>query len=428
MTEPLSGIRVVEFASGLAPAYAGKLFVDAGAEVWLVEPPGGDPLRTWSASGGRADGEDGAVFSFLAASKRSVVGQLGDPDLERLLVGADLVLEGLEPGRSEAAGLLNREHLVVTSITAFGRGSWQDRPASELTVQAESGSIAARLYPEGALRAGGRVSEWASGAFAAAASLVAVGHARRGGPGTHIDVSMTEVMCICTNLFLDLMWDLLGRPDLGELGASTEFPAVEPSADGWVGFNTNSAQMFEDFLVLVGRADLAGDPSLRSDPVRREDLEHSTRQWCEARTSEEIVELAALLRVPAVPVGHGANLVENPHLQARQSYAVSPSGFTYPRPPYRLNGRHRPDAGPAPVLGADSDAAAGNDRAGVVAAGDDRTRPPVGAPLSGLKVLDMTCWWAGPGATQLMAALGAEVIHVEAIQRIDGMRPAATLV
>ena len=438
MTEPLSGVRVVEFASGLAPAYAGKLFIDAGAEVWLVEPPAGDPLRTWSASGGRADGEDGALFSFLAASKKSVVGQLGDPGIDQLVASADLVIEGLEAGRSEAAGLLDREHLVVTSITAFGRGSWQDRPASELTIQAESGSLAARLYPEGALRAGGQVSEWASGAFAAAASLVAVGHARRGGPGTHIDVSMTEVMCICTNLFLELMWDLLGRPDLGEMGASTEFPAVERSADGWVGFNTNSAQMFEDFLVLVGRTDLAGDPSLRSDSARREDLERSTHQWCEARTSEEIVELAALLRVPAVPVGHGANLVDNVHLQKRRAYAASPSGFTYPRPPYRLNGRHRPDAGPAPVLGAhtdsvlgahtDSEPAAGDDRGGVARPGDDETLAPVGSPLSGLKILDMTCWWAGPGATQLLASLGAEVIHVEAIQRMDGMRPAATLV
>jgi len=432
MTEPLSGIRVIEFASGLAPAYAAKLFVDAGAEVWLVEPPEGDPLRAWSASGGRAEGEDGALFSFLAASKRSLVGRPEDRRVRELVAGADLVLEGLAPGALEASGRLDGEHLVVTSITPFGRGSWQERPASELTIQAESGSIAARLYPEGALRAGGRVSAWAAGAFAAAASLVAVRHARSGGQGTRIDVSMTEVMCICTNLFLDLMWDLLGRPDLGEMGASTEFPAVERSADGWVGFNTNSAQMFEDFLVLVGRTDLAGDPSLRNDAVRREDLETSTRQWCAARTSEEIVELAALLRVPAVPVGHGANLVGNPHLRERGAYAHSPSGFTYPRPPYRLNGRHRPDAGPAPVLGADTDAIPNQDEpagpgpAPLASAGGDDTS--VGSPLSGLKVLDMTCWWAGPGATQLLAGLGAEVIHVEAIQRMDGMRPAATLV
>ena len=42
-----------------------------------------------------------------------------------------------------------------------------------------------------------------------------------------------------------------------------------------------------------------------------------------------------------------------------------------------------------------------------------------------MKILDLTCWWAGPAVTQLYAALGAEVLHVEAIQRPDGMRLAA---
>jgi crotonobetainyl-CoA:carnitine CoA-transferase CaiB-like acyl-CoA transferase len=42
-----------------------------------------------------------------------------------------------------------------------------------------------------------------------------------------------------------------------------------------------------------------------------------------------------------------------------------------------------------------------------------------------VKVVDTTVWWAGPSATQLFAALGADVIHVESIQAIDGMRPAA---
>ena len=48
---PLAGLLVVEIGTGIAAGYAGKLFVDGGAQVVKVEPPDGDPLRPWSATG-----------------------------------------------------------------------------------------------------------------------------------------------------------------------------------------------------------------------------------------------------------------------------------------------------------------------------------------------------------------------------------------
>ena len=43
---PLGGIRVVELAHDHV-AWAGKLLADLGAEVILVEPPGGSPQRAY---------------------------------------------------------------------------------------------------------------------------------------------------------------------------------------------------------------------------------------------------------------------------------------------------------------------------------------------------------------------------------------------
>src|SRR5438093_2999660 len=92
----LRDLRVIELSTGIAGGYATKLFCDAGADVVKVEPPGGDPLRHFTASGRDLAGRDAPLFQFLAAGKRSVIGAPGDSHVEALVAGAHLVVESFD--------------------------------------------------------------------------------------------------------------------------------------------------------------------------------------------------------------------------------------------------------------------------------------------------------------------------------------------
>ncbi|MFP6661982.1 MAG: CoA transferase [Myxococcota bacterium] len=422
----LSELRVVDFSSGIAGPYATKLLVDAGAEVVKVEAGDGDPLRRWSATGGDLAGADSALFQFLNASKKSIRGKLDDPRVQALLAGADLLVDDESVGESDALDLCHRfPHLVWLSITPFGHGGpLSEVPATEFTVQAEAGAIAVRgLAGREPFQAGGRTTEWIGGTYAAVAALAAVLRARRGGGGERIDFSLAEVMNIAASNFGDLFWSLNGRPPVVGSMQSVESPSVEPTADGYVGFCTNSAQQFSDFLLLIGRPDLREDKDLFQPAGRMARFEEWTQivhAYTRAHTTAEIVEQASLLRIPVSPVNDGDRVREHEQLKARGVFLDQPgASFLRPRPPYRIDGELPMPPVAAPRL-FQHDTSQGPWEA--------REAPAPQAeralPLAGLRVFDATAWWAGPAASHMLASLGADVVHVESIQRPDGMRMA----
>ena len=420
----LTGIRAVDFSTGIAGGYATKLMADAGADVVKVEPEGGDPLRRHSATRGRLpEGEDGALFQFLHAGKRSIVGAPEDADVVALMASADLVVESFEHGRVDPRAWTARDpRLVVLSITPFGyAGPYAGRPWSEFTIQAECGSISGRGLPEQPpVMAAGKTTFWIGGTFASVAALAAVKRARRTGRGEWVDFSLLEVMNLAAGVYGDLISSLNGRPELAQPGRTVEIPSIEPTKDGWVGFNTNSRQQFDDFLLLIERTDLRGDDELAMIGgrwARRDEWNEIVRAFTTQHTTAEIVERASQLRIPVAPVNDGASVLAHEHFVERGVFVKNPGGgFLQPRASYLLDGELVPPRGPAPKLA---------EHQGRIET-PERPAPPERdtgkLPLEGLRVLDATAWWAGPSATQMLATLGADVIHLEAAQRPDGMR------
>src|SRR3712207_4925539 len=104
----LEGVLVLEIASGISAAFAGKLLADLGAEVVMVEPPDGTPLR------------DHGLFDHLAGGKGSLV-PAGDRDLRPWLDRADVIVtDGTSPWHA-AVALGRPGRAVAVDVSPFGR-------------------------------------------------------------------------------------------------------------------------------------------------------------------------------------------------------------------------------------------------------------------------------------------------------------------
>jgi crotonobetainyl-CoA:carnitine CoA-transferase CaiB-like acyl-CoA transferase len=411
--QPLGGLRVVDLSTWIAGAYCTKLLADGGADVTKVESPSCDPLRRWSASGADIPPDvDGALFNYLSAAKQCIVVDPSNADdvasLHELLGSADAVVwsrgsELVEHSSFVPQSILDAHpHLTITSITPFGlEGPWHDKPATEFTLQAWSGAIVglARGNPDRSpVFVGGQIGEWLAGVYAAIGTLASTRRRRDQSAGELVDVSMLETLALCLTYYPVTFNDQLGRPMRRRRFVPT--PGVGAASDGLVGLGCGTGQQWLDFCVMVGHPEWMEDPKLF---LERTALAPTIDAWIAQHSVDEVLDLASAFRIPNAPIASGANVAGLDHFEARQTFVTNPrDGVINPSRPYRL--------APAAVRDGDS---------------RPLRRGPEGGsslPFSGLRVLDMTGYWAGPLVGHVLALLGAEVIHLESATRPDGAR------
>jgi crotonobetainyl-CoA:carnitine CoA-transferase CaiB-like acyl-CoA transferase len=421
---PLHELRVVEISDRIAGSYCGKLLVDAGAQVHKIEPPQGDSLRRYSATCSPVpNGANSPFFSYLNAGKRSMTCA---PDSERFrieLAAADVVV--VTAGRSQAAALgidpqrllADSPQAVIVSISDFGwTGPYADRAASELTLQAWAGSPGFRGDPAGPpISIGGDLGEYMGGVFAAFGALAVRRRVEHGGPGEHLDLSMLEAM----TLMQSSEWlhsQLLRVPPISR---TLEVPSIEPAKDGYVGITMVTGQQWLDFVAMVECPQLDEIEQLRFQIGRwgyRDLIREQIGPWLAERTVEEIVGLGQLFRLPIAALGNGSTIRDMEYITERGVFVRNPAGYHQPRPPWLMSA-----CAPAPLRGTPAPGEA-NDESPWQKREPEREPAPQGRPLEGVRIVDLTAFWAGPAATHLLAAFGADVIKVESIQRPDGIR------
>ena len=208
----LQGVRVLEISNERI-AFAGKLLADMGADVILVEPPGGDPARRYPPFLDDQPGPDRSLWWWhYHTSKRGVVLDLELPaDRERfraLVAQADVLIES-EPGSRLAELGLDyadlrqlRDDLIHVSMTPYGRESANAQaPVTDLTLLAGGGPAWSCGYDDHSLppvRGGGNQGYHTGCHFAVMSALTALLYRATSGLGQFIDISMHQAANVTT--------------------------------------------------------------------------------------------------------------------------------------------------------------------------------------------------------------------------------------
>jgi crotonobetainyl-CoA:carnitine CoA-transferase CaiB-like acyl-CoA transferase len=441
-TPPLGEDRllVVDLGVGITGGYCTKLLADGGAKVIKVEAPGGDPLRARRLIGDPPVPTliGSRLFRYLACSKSSVVVDVcGDADrrlLHSLLGAADAVL--WQPGTPitdhpefQPASIRRlAPAAVVCAISPFGLIGEPSRPTNQFTLQAMAGGSAARGVADRApLAVGADEGEWAVSVFGAIGILTAVTRRESTGTGELVDVSSLDVLHLTQSMFPVSFSAAAARPF--RAARVRAIPLIHPTSEGYVGFQLTTGQQWQDFCTMIGQEEWREDPSLTRFDVRMarfDEVNATVDAWTSTRSTDEVVELATLFRIPVAPVGNGETIPRYKQVVQREWVVDHPSGeFRQPEVFYAFHGssaQRRPPQVPA-RLGADTDKLRAAPPARLDLLPTGVARP---LPFAGLRILDFTAYWAGPIISHFFAIMGADVIHIESTKRPDGLR-AATL-
>lgn len=304
LTPPLEGVRVVDFATGIAGPHASLLLAHHGAEVIKIETPQGD----WSRRLGVNAGGQSPFSAYYNRGKRSLALDLKHAEGRRvafeLARDADIVIESFRPGVMHRLGLgaealrLVNPKLIYLSVSGFGQdGPLAQLPATDTVIQGYSGLMSlnrdAANVPQ---RFPMILIDVVSGLYAGQAALAAFIRRLRFGDGATLDCSLMQSALAMQAPALVKHEFERGRPTVMYVPLG-----VLATRDGFLSISVNQDAHFVALGRALRREDLARDPRFRElagriahesvlmDIIRAEFLRETTDEWCRRLEAEEIL-------------------------------------------------------------------------------------------------------------------------------------------
>jgi crotonobetainyl-CoA:carnitine CoA-transferase CaiB-like acyl-CoA transferase len=315
----LHGMRVFDLSDSIAGQFCGRMLCDFGAEVTLVEPPGGSATRR---QGPFRDtqGSESLVFFHNNTGKSSVTldpsTAAGHALLAALLRGADVVIA--EPGMDLRWLRDGNPGCVIATVSGFGDdGPYRGWQGTEMIYQALAGIMRhnGEAGREPLYGCGDRASYGAG--VAAYISILAALYARpriHGGQDVAIDVA--ETTAAMANPFVtQFLYNGIEEPR----GRSMPFARLA-CRNGWVGIYLH-VHLWQALCEALDLAELASDPRFAAAKARLDNWK-ALEALLQAHVAEwSTADLLARVQARKIVAAPAHSLEElrraNPHLDAR---------------------------------------------------------------------------------------------------------------
>jgi crotonobetainyl-CoA:carnitine CoA-transferase CaiB-like acyl-CoA transferase len=470
----LRGVRVLEISDELGE-YAGKLLAGLGADVVKVEPPRGEVTRAFGPFLGDSPSPERSLYWWhYNHGKRGITIDLetqdGRDDFIALAAAADIIIDARSGVGLDSLGIgyeaVRRINpaLLYARITPFGEsGPWASYQGSDLVHLAAGGMMMNTGYdpdPDGCYDTPPIAPQmWhayhITGEFTVMSILGALLHRDATGEGQYLSASVHHAVSVNTEIDFPA-WvarrTTLRRQTGRHAAERLSMRAVARTKDGrWLApYQTYAKNFPSSWTVDIAQLRKHGMQADLDDPVW-EDSDYRTAHADHiadvmdrmiARTTFDfgLWQDMVAAGLTWAPVRRPEENLDDPHWEQRGTFVE----FEHPEAP----GRRLVDVGArwvcdqaswkvdrrAPQLG-EHNAEVRSEWAGprsgpsavALRSGKDGTgltrTSALGRPfaLAGVRIVDLGWMLASAGATRFLASMGAEVLKVEWISRIDGM-------
>ena len=351
MSQPLDGIRILDFTHVQSGPTCTQLLAWMGADVIKVERPGvGDATRNQLVD---VEGADSLYFTMLNHNKRSLTlnskTEAGKEVLERLVRKCDVLVENFAPGALDRMGFgweriqeLN-PRMIMASVKGFGPGPYEDCKVYENVAQCAGGSASTTGFRDGLpMVTGAQIGDSGTGLHLGFGILAALLHREKTGRGQRVLAAMQDGVINLCRVKLRDQQRLKAGPlkEYSQHGENVPFGEATPRAgndsgggqpgrilkckgwetdpDAYTYFITQAA-VWKNICDVIGKPDWKENPDYAT-PLAR--LPHLTKvfcaieDWTVTKSKFEVMEICNPLNIPVGPILSMKELAEEPSLRA----------------------------------------------------------------------------------------------------------------